>query len=425
MTSAVDAGWQASRGPLEPLRRALLWLCGFSSGYVFIEPSPHEFIMIATMALFALTGLRLRPGLMPLAILQVLACVGYAIAVVPVLTLPQTLIWTLVSCFLSITALFYAATLCEDGERRLRALLAGYLACAVILSIIAILAYAHVIPGAEKFLYLGRAQATFKDPNVFGPFLILPAMLVISRIIAQPGRALVRNGAMLLLISTAILLTFSRGAWGHFVASSAVLIFLSIVTAATNAERVRIVTLALAGALVLALGLIALLSIGQIGDFFEQRASLVQGYDAGELGRFGRHILGFLLIFDYPFGIGPLQFTKYFPEDPHNSFLVAFTSGGWIGGVAHLALVVVTLVIGFRRSFVRAPWQRVNIAVFATFVAVVGESYIIDIQHWRHFYLLIGLIWGLAVLRPATRASVASRNAPAYSPPPRSVAQPG
>ena len=33
---------------------------------------------------------------------------------------------------------------------------------------------------------------------------------------------------------------------------------------------------------------------------------------------------------DLPFGIGPLQFHTYFPEDTHNSYLNAFMSGGWL-----------------------------------------------------------------------------------------------
>jgi hypothetical protein len=37
-----------------------------------------------------------------------------------------------------------------------------------------------------------------------------------------------------------------------------------------------------------------------------------------------------------------------------------------------------------------------NIAVYRTFVAEVGESYIIDVQHWRQYFLIMGVLWGLA-----------------------------
>ena len=118
---------------------------------------------------------------------------------------------------------------------------------------------------------------------------------------------------------------------------------------------------------------------------------------AGHLGRFGRHILGALLAFDHPLGIGPLQFSKYFPEDPHNSFLDAFMAGGWLGGFTFFALVLVTLAIGLRHVFARTPWQATYIGCYAAFVGEVGESYIIDVQHWRHYYLIMGMVWGLLI----------------------------
>jgi hypothetical protein len=145
--------------------------------------------------------------------------------------------------------------------------------------------------------------------------------------------------------------------------------------------------------------LLALLSLDQVGDVFKERANLVNDYDVGHLGRFGRHTLGALMALDHPNGIGPLQFARYLPEDPHNSFLAAFMSGGWLGGVSYLALILLLLVVGLRHVFVPSPWQRTYIAIYATFVGETGESYIIDVQHWRHYFLMIGLIWGLVCVR--------------------------
>ncbi len=34
---------------------------------------------------------------------------------------------------------------------------------------------------------------------------------------------------------------------------------------------------------------------------------------------------------------------------------------------------------------------------FAAFVGQAGESLIIDSDHWRHYFLLLGLIWGLSL----------------------------
>ena len=50
-----------------------------------------------------------------------------------------------------------------------------------------------------------------------------------------------------------------------------------------------------------------------------------------------------------------------------------------LGGVFHAMLVITTRISGLREVFRRTPWQRTYIAVFATFAAEVGESYIIDV----------------------------------------------
>ena len=148
-----------------------------------------------------------------------------------------------------------------------------------------------------------------------------------------------------------------------------------------------------------------LLSFDSIADMFKQRASFDQSYDEGRFGRFGRHILGAEMALDLPFGIGPLQFHNYFPEDTHNSYLNAFMSGGWISGVCYPALVFVTVMMGFRYVFVRAPWQRTYLAIFAAFLGTVGESFIIDTDHWRHFWMMLGTMWGMFVAAERYRAT--------------------
>src|SRR5262245_44748087 len=150
----------------------------------------------------------------------------------------------------------------------------------------------------------------------------------------------------------------------------------------------------------------ALLSIDQVAGLFKERASLEQSYDVGHTGRFGRHVLGFLMALDHPFGIGPLQFRTLFPEAPHNAYLNGFSSGGWLSGFTYLALTATTLVMGLRAAFLTTPWRPVYLAVYAAFVGVALESFIIDSDHWRHYFLILGVLWGLMA---ASRTHVARR----------------
>jgi hypothetical protein len=362
-----------------------------------IEPAPYEFLIALTMIIFAATGVSMRVGHLPLMWLLMLCNVGFATSLIPVIMLENTAKWTAISCFLSMTTLFFAISLVEDTERRLNILLKGYIVSAIITSMIGILAFFELFPGWEMFIGALRARSTFKDPNVFAPFLILPALLVLQRIMLGSLRDFFLNGAFALIIAVALFLSFSRGAWGHFAASAALMLYFSFLTTSSNIERVRIVAVFIVGGVLIAFFILALLSLDQVADLFKERASLVQDYDAGHGGRFGRHILGALMVLDHPFGIGPLQFAKYLPEDPHNSFLNAFMAGGWLGGCVNFALVLITLFQGLRHVFVRTPWQTTYIAVYATFVGEVGESYVIDVTHWRHYYLIMGVVWGLMI----------------------------
>ena len=73
--------------------------------------------------------------------------------------------------------------------------------------------------------------------------------------------------------------------------------------------------------------------------------------------------------------------------------------------------------------FVETPWRTTYIAVYCAFVGAAAESVLIDSDHWRHYFLLLGVIWGLmAASRPYTRRRLAPRNDPA---PTGALAPPG
>jgi O-antigen ligase len=387
---------------LEALRRALLWLTGIAGAFVFMEPSPYEVMSLIAILAFALTGLTLSPALLPLAALLVLYNFGFAIAVIPVLDQDKTLLWILVSAYLATTALFFACALGRHTQRRLQLLLSGYMVAAVAAALAGIAGYFQ-LPGTGLFVLYDRARGTFNDPNVLGAFLVLPAILAYQRVLAGRLVQAARAGFVLLILLTAMFLSFSRGAWAQFALAAALLMALEFITTTSTRERARIVLLAILGALAIAGFVAALLSIDKVASLFETRAALEQSYDVGHTGRFGRHILGFLLVLDTPLGIGPLQFHKIFPEDPHNVYLNAFVSGGWLSGFCYLVLTAVTLVMGFRFCFVTTPWRSTYLAIYAAYVGLVMEGAVIDSDHWRHYYLVLGVLWGLMAAARAER----------------------
>ena len=80
----------------------------------------------------------------------------------------------------------------------------------------------------------------------------------------------------------------------------------------------------------------------------------------------------------------------------------------------------VTVLTGFRYVFVRVPWQRTYLAIFAAFLGTVGESFIIDTDHWRHFWMMLGAMWGMFVAAERWKASpIAAFTEPVRAEPPQ------
>lgn len=401
MTGYATASGEPLTRP-EPLRnlRALqtrfFWLIGASGSIVFIEPSPYEVVMALAVVFFFATGPKITPLLLvPLGLLTGIN-IGYSIGAANLFGDTKVFYWVLTSWYMAMTAMFFACALLEDTRERLTALSRGYVFGAVIASLAGIGGFFNLIPGAQDLLTFGmRAKGTFKDPNVLGAFLIYPAVYCMQQVIEGPFWKAVRNAAVFGLIAITIFLAFSRGAWGVLAGAMLMATALMFLTAPSLQRRMRIVTLVLAAAACIAVAVMFLLSSDYTASLFNERASLDQPYDTGRFGRFGRHILGAAMALDYPFGIGPLQFHRFFPEDTHNSFLNAFMSGGWISGVLYPALIFTTIIYGARYLFTRTPWQGLYIVVYSTLFMMIMESLIIDTDHWRHYYMLLGATWGV------------------------------
>lgn len=389
---------QSATPILKRMQLALLWLLGASGAIVFIEPSPYEVAIVLAIVVFSATGLRLAPTLLVPIILLFGIGIGYSIGAIELLDNTEILSWLLTSWYMALAAIFFSLVCLEDTADRLEAIARGYLCGAIIASLAGIAGYFNLIPGGEELLtYAGRARGTFKDPNVLGAFLIFPALYSLQKVIEGSFWSALRNGCALGILSLAIFLAFSRAAWGTFAGSALLMIALMFITASSPQKRIRIVVLAVVATALAIAAIAVLLSFDQVSSLFKERASFNQPYDSGRFGRFGRHILGAGMALDFPAGIGPLQFRRYFPEDTHNSFLNAFMSGGWISGILYPALVFTTALYGFRHVFTHTPWQRTYIAVVSTLIVTLLESFIIDTDHWRHYYMLLGLTWSLAI----------------------------
>lgn len=389
------------------IKRGALWLLAASSGFALIEPSPYEFIFLLTLFVFALTGVRLSQKLLPMVLLLLLYNIGGIISLIPWMDEAPSVRFTAVSVYLMITAIFFAAIMAEDTLGRLETLRRGYLFAAWCAGLAGILGYFDVAGLGSVFSYASRASGTFKDPNVLGPFLVIPIIYTLQHILI--GRlGLLRGGLVMSIPLMAVFLSFSRGAWANLAASALLMIGLMVLTSSSAAQRARIVALTITALALVIVALLIALSFESIRNVFEIRASLSQDYDLGVTGRFGSQLRSIPLLLEAPNGLGPLRFRWHFPEDPHNVYINAFASYGWLGGIAYLGLIVTTCYVGWRLVFARSPWQNHAIVLWSVLFVTILQGLQIDTDHWRHFYLMLGLIWGLAAL-PGSRARPSPR----------------
>jgi hypothetical protein len=226
----------------ERLRCLLLWLTGASGAIVFIEPSPYEVVSFLSLAIFAIGGLTLSAALMPLSVLLVLINVGYSVSGWTVIDDQGIAMWLLTSWYLAVTALFFAAVVGVNTEARLNALTRGCIIGGVVASLAAIIGYSRVFSSLNDLLLLyDRARGTFKDPNVLGAFLVFPTLLALQPVIAGRLREAAKGVMLLGLFVPAILLSFSRAAWGQIVYTALVMLALTFLTTRSPSQRVRIV----------------------------------------------------------------------------------------------------------------------------------------------------------------------------------------
>jgi len=363
------------------------------SGFVIREPAPYEIYMTGLIAVWALFGLRISRTVTPLLVLLVVFNIGGMISMTQMADLMNTPLYLAVSLFLAFTAVFYAAV-AEQRPEVYRLIFLAWLVAAVSTASLGILGYFHAFPGADVFTRYERAAGAFEDPNVFGPFLTLPGIYLLYRLITGSPVKMVFYAIPLLIIVAGIFFSFSRGAWGLFAFSAVLLLLALFIQHQSGIFRLRIVVMAVAAFALLVVAVLVALQIPGVADVFTSRAQLAQEYDSARLGRFARYFIGFWMAAQNPLGIGPLVFGTIFREDTHNIWLKALLDYGWLGFAAYLTLICWTLAAGLRILFRDRPWQPYLLCVYVVFVGHVALGSIIDTDHWRHFYLLLGLVWG-------------------------------
>jgi len=379
----------------ERILNFVLFITVLTSAIAFIEPSPHDVLMFVLLVACVLARVPFDRKLTPLLLLTGAWLIGGFLSLIQVGDEPKALQYTGTSAYLGIATVMFACLFSDANPVRLSILRRAYILAALMATAAGFIGFFHLLPGSDIFLLNERVSGTFKDPNVYGPFLVFPLVLLMLSLLTR-GIKLFQLVVVAALLG-GLFLSFSRGAWIHFAVSTAISIAILLAVTPDPRMRTRIVLLSIVAAFAASLLLLALLSISSVHDLFLVRAQVLQPYDVGSGGRFGLQELALGAILAHPNGMGPNEFGIMYGGQQHDVYMQVFLDYGWLGGAAYLTLVLATLAFGLTVMQVRTPWQNYLIAAYGAFVGEVVEGFIIDSDHWRHFFLLLGLIWGLIV----------------------------
>lgn len=360
---------------------------------VRIEPAPTDLVFAVVIAV-AFVAARLHLERVPLSVsilvsgflaLNLLAATGAIDGTRAVAFFGITL-------YLGVFGLWLAAYVASVARARL--VLIAYIVGAAISAAVACLALVAPFPGAEAFVDGPRAQGLFKDPNVFGPFLV-PAILILMEETVAPRLLRFRLFTKLLLLSVmtvGVVFSFSRAAWLNLAVGALVLL---VVLALRRGGGRRAMTL-LAVSLVAGVALFGVVAATSTLGFLTERAAF-QDYDAQ---RFGAQASGFEIAEEHPLGLGPGQFELISDVSAHSTYVRALAEQGIPGALVVLALMLLTFGFAARNVALGADTYGIGSAgLLAAWCGLLANSSFVDTLHWRHLWLVAALIWAGTALR--------------------------
>ncbi len=398
-STAADVAFRPNIGSgLAAPMRILLAAMLATSSIVMFEPAPCDLLFVAMLPLALSYGYSLIPRRMPVTLYAALYLFVLAnlISLMFVNDVVDGIAFFLTTLYLIVLMLLLADIVGRHGKSAVDLMFTAFVIAAVITSAIGILARFHLIPHAEIFFrdeFGMRVKSTFKDPNVFAPFLVAATIITLGKVLEA---ARVRWSQLLILglLVAGVLLAFSRGAYIHLLISLAVFTSMHLLIIRERQAFSRLIT---SGSLLFFVGmpaLIWLLIVSGLVDFFLARLSL-QSYDQD---RFGTQAIALSIGMEWPLGIGPGQFTgARFGHAAHSLYLRVFVENGLLGLIGLLLFLGTWITLCFRQILRRSLFRGVYLVCLSVVLGMLVESAIIDTLHWRHAFFLLAIPIGLLI----------------------------
>ena len=171
----------------------MLWFAVFLGAFVFFEPAPYELFLALAIPAWALSNPTLPRTIAPLLTLMLVFLAGGLLSATQAKDIGAQPIYYAVTGFLALSSCFYAAVLGTD-PRLYRVVINAWIVGACLTVVLGVIGYFGLSGGL--FTKFDRAAGGFQDPNVFGPFLAFPFVILVRRVADAPARqrALQRRG---------------------------------------------------------------------------------------------------------------------------------------------------------------------------------------------------------------------------------------
>lgn len=315
----------------------------------------------------------------------------------------------LITVYLILSFFFYKCLILHAENDLIMWLMKGYIYTCAFGCVVSIVCIIVPNPLSDLVLY-GRAtdeirtRGFFQDPNVFGPFLV-PALLLCTycwrSLLASKILAPVR-WLFLLIFLVCIILAASRGGWLNLLVALAALGWIGQRQASWSLRFRRRASLPIVALAIVAGLSYALVALGGYDEFLADRLE-EKAYDQD---RFLAQMLALEEAVANPFGIGPGQSESYegsvslfrAPYSPHSLYVRVLAESGWGGAASFLVFLLLTMRRAWSIAVTDWRYASLSAVVFASLLGILANSFFVDTLHWRHFWMLLGIAWGLSGL---------------------------
>jgi hypothetical protein len=398
LVAALAIGWFSVVRPLGTL------IFGFALlGIVRIEPAPVDFVLAVLIA--ATYAVRHAQPRIPAFIAIPLSLFGAVtvLSMVNATDLHRAITYEFITIYLIALGVWLSWAFTQ--ERWVKLAMKTYIIVAVVCGALGPLALYGPLPHKSTFIYAGsRAMGLFKDPNVYGAFLV-PAAVILLEELTTPrllGWAKKWVLASFGLTSIGVVVAYSRAAWLDYAIAVTVLLGVEATRRGGLKQAVKTISLLVLGGIA---GIVVLFASGSTSFLLER--SHLQAYDQQRFANQGSAIDDMTR---HWFGYGPGQSEVRLPLATHSFFVRAAFEQGLVG---FMTLTLVLLGTAYCAYVLARKSLHVHgvgtAALLGIWLGQAANGFFIDTMHWRHWWIFAGLIWcgystltGRQVSRPAS-----------------------